>query len=138
MSATGQVPSRGRRHTIATKTQAIRYAEAGWTDAWIGRELGVSKATVGTWTKPQREQRAREALQRHHALRSEARGRKPLGYPFARPEFKLARMRALRALPMTCRSIAHVMAFDFGDHWLTERNVRHALETGRYPKEKTA
>lgn len=138
MSATGQVPQRGIRHTITKKQQAIRYSEAGWNDAWIGRQLGVSRTTVGRWVNPTRELRFRAESERTHAQRATERGQRPIGHYLARPEFKFARIQTLRALPMSYAAIAKVMAFDFGDAWLNEDNVRRALEKGRYPKEKTA
>lgn len=134
MSATGQVPKRGNRHTIATKQQAIRYKEAGWTDEWIADQLGVAKTTVGNWVKPHREQANRETQARVHVQRATIRGAKPMGHYLARAEYKLARMRALHEQAgMTCGAIARVMRFDFGDP-LTDDQVRYALAVGRYPR----
>lgn len=134
MSTTGQVPQRGVRHTIATKNQALRYKEAGWTDEWIAEQLGVGKTTVGNWVKPHRARKNQEAVERSHARRATTRGARPLGHFLARPEFKLARMRALRdEAGVTYTGIAKVMWFDFGDP-LTQSQVRHAIASGRYPK----
>jgi hypothetical protein len=132
MSATGQVPQRGIRHTITTKQQAVRWSQAGWTDAWIG----VSRTTVGRWVKPSREAKFREDSERTHAQRAAERGKRPLGHYLARAEYKFARMQALHGAGLSCNAIAKVMRFDFGDRWLTEHKVRHALASGRYPKER--
>lgn len=138
MTASTAVPTRGRRHPMSVVTEARRLHAAGWNDVQIVNLLAregvtVTKATVGRWVKPKREQTWRAECERFGAVRAAERGGKPLGRRDARPEYKLARMQALRELGVSFNSIAKVMGFDFGDE-LTEDQVRHALDLGRYPK----
>lgn len=134
------VPARGRRHPMTVVTQARKYAADGWKTADIVRffaedGITVGKDAVARWTNPQVEESARQRiLKRNRRYASERSGR--LGRPdLTTPEFKFARMRALRdEAGMTCGGIAKVMRFDFGDP-LTDRQVRHALNvSGHYPE----
>ncbi len=143
MSAT-QIPARGRRHPMTVVTQARRYAEAGWKPMEIVRFLAddgivVSLRSVIRWTNPdvvRADLRHSIARRRRDATRRS--GRLAMHITNPTPEFKLTRMRALRELPVSYTAIAKVMAFDFGDTWLTDDKVRYALEIGHYPKERAA
>jgi transposase len=125
------MPQRGRRHSIVTVNEARRYAEAGWSVAWIARRLGVAKGTVARWVDEDRHARWMEDSDRWHAVRAAKSGAMGMGRK-QRPEFKFARMEALKAEGLSCAAIAKVMNFDFGDG-LSRHQVEYALVMGRYP-----
>lgn len=138
MSATGQVPQRGVRHPITVVMRARALHEAEWQPAAIARILAtetgtpVSRATVGRWVKPVLAERHRVLREQGNRARAAGRsGRLADHIHGATPEFKLARVRALRARRVTIASIARVMSFDFEP--VSEAQIRRALETGRYP-----
>jgi hypothetical protein len=142
VAATGSVPARGRRHPITAVTEARRLANGGWNDVEISELLlrngfvrePVSKVTVGRWVRAQRAQRWREDIERTSAARAAEAGARALGRRDVRPEFKLARMRALREhVGLKDAQIARLMRHDFGDE-ITRDMVAHALATGRYPR----
>lgn len=122
--------------------RAREHREAGWSLRricdFIEREVGrrPSPSTVQAWVNPRAHQRKIQADQERHrafsALGSAAGGR--LGSPRHTPEFKFARMLALRDLDgMSCQAIASAMHYDFGDE-LTADQVRWALSQGRIPR----
>lgn len=138
MSATS-VPTRGRRHSIAAVTRARALYEAGWTQVDIRRLLirerlvdDVAPTTVTRWVNAEAQQTWEANIRDARAARAKRRGERPMGYPHARPEFKLARVRALRAAGMKMSDIAIVMSHDFEP--VTEAQIRHALRIGRWPK----
>lgn len=137
------VSPHARRHPMSVVTQARRHGKAGWSPRKITKFLAedgitVSERTVARWVDP--------ALQERDRLRDEQRARRAAAQRSGRlathitnptVEFKFARMRSLSELPLSHAAIAKVMAFDFGDFWLDKQNVRYALESGRYPQEKS-
>lgn len=141
MTAIGTVPSRGNRHPISAVMEARRLSAAGWGDAEIARTLlqdgfvrsPVARATIGRWVRASREQSWRADAQANAASRAAQRGARGIGRWSARPEFKMARVRALHGEGLSVNAIATVMRFDFGDR-LTEHQVRYALRMGRYPR----
>lgn len=131
------IPARGRRHPIGVVLEARRLREGEWSPDEIARLFSqrgvlVSARSVRRWTDPAVERADRLSDLRQSRAKAAARSGR-LGRSDATPEFRLARMRALRGLGMSCGSIATVMNFDFGSG-LSEHQVRWALETGRYPK----
>jgi hypothetical protein len=139
MAATGSVPARARRHPMTVVTRARQLVAAGWTAEGAARLLAregvtVDARSVRRWTD-RRVQAAME-LAEHDRTARKARqaGAGPMGPRHATPEYKLARMRALRERAgLKDAQIARVMTFDFGDV-LSREMVRDALEHGRYPR----
>lgn len=138
MSASGSVPTRGRRHPIWAVTRARELSAAGWKDVDIVRLLHqengitVSKATVGRWVRESRAASHQAAVDRWASIKASRRTGK-LGAPHARPESKLVRMRVLREAGLSHEAVAKVMRVDFGDE-LTRAQVENALKVGRYPE----
>jgi hypothetical protein len=139
VAATGSVPARGRRHPITVVTRARELARGGWGPEEIVRLLArdgvtVDARSVRRWTDA-KVQRAYERHERERqARRAKAAGTGPMGPRHATPEYKLARMRALREhVSLKDAQIARLMRHDFGDE-ITRDMVSHALEMGRYPR----
>jgi len=127
-------------YPASTVREARELAAAGWKPMEIVRILarrGVdplpSAGAVKWWLRGTLDIEAQmEAQRRHKARRSAERsGGRMLGGRPRTPEFKLARARALRAEGLSLRAVATVMSFDFEP--VSERQVRHALEAGRWP-----
>lgn len=143
MSATGQVPARGRRHPMTVVTEARRlHNEGGWNPTEIVDLLARQGITVGRdavmrWTDPRVAEAARLRSEERNRMHSASKSGR-IGHPSSSPAFKLARMRALREdAGLGYNAIAKVMRFDFGDD-LSRGQVEYALETGRYPRERSA
>src|SRR5687767_9253809 len=111
---------------------AQRMHAGGWPIDSIRMYLarrGVTRGwrTVKRWADPEYAAADREETRARERLRwATARGAR-LGRRDQTPEFKLARIRALRARGASLDSIAVVMAFDYGDEHLTGDKVRWAL-----------
>lgn len=127
-------------YPISAIERARIHRAAGWSlrriAEFVEEEVGRRPAvgTVQRWTDEEaaRAHQARGLARhrRHSAAGAGGGGR--LGNPRATPEFKLARMAAMRERDLSLRSIAEMMALDFGDE-LSEHQVRYAFLTGRYP-----
>jgi hypothetical protein len=134
VAATGSVPARGRRHPITVVTRARELARGGWGPEEIVRLLArdgvtVDARSVRRWT----DAKVQRAYERHERER-QARRAKAAGTRHATPEYKLARMRALREhVSLKDAQIARLMRHDFGDE-ISRDMVAHALATGRYPQ----
>lgn len=135
---------RSRRYDtrIVARVQELR--AAGWSydkvQDFVEREFGVRPArdTVMKWADPVYAERRRRNGARHERNRLNARltGRMP-GWSKLTPDFRLIRARALReGLGLEFDVVAAVMSFDF-DPPVTGRQVRHALDTGKWPKTMT-
>lgn len=107
--------------TIVKRARVLR--EAGWSlrriSALIERETGrrPSINTVAYWTDADYEARKlAKNLRRHRAASGRGAGAGArLGCHRHTPEFRLARVAALRAFGVDVRSVALVMAFDYGE-----------------------
>jgi hypothetical protein len=137
MSATGQRGATGRRHPMTVVAEARRMADGGWTpteirDHLVRRGVQVTSTTIARWTNAKAAKRqAAQRTQHNRAVSAGRSGR--LGNSRATPEFKLARMRALREqTAMRDAQIARLMAFDFGDV-MSRDAVNAALANNRYP-----
>jgi transposase len=141
LTATGQVPTRGRRHPMTVITAARRLAEADWRPFEIveilQREYGVTveRNTVARWIDPAKQQAAdQRARQRRRREAAEKDGRIARHITrCATGEFKFARMRALRDRGLSPAAIATVIEFDFGDP-INRWQVEYAFRSGRYPR----
>jgi hypothetical protein len=139
VAATGSVPARGRRHPITVVTRARELAAGGWGAEEIVRLLArdgvtVDARSVRRWT----DAKVRREYERHErerqARRARTAGTGPMGPRHATPEYKLARMRALReSAGLKDAQIARVMAHDFGDE-ISREMVARALADGVYPR----
>lgn len=132
-----RVPSRGRRHPMTVVTTAREMHDAGWGDAEIqryfaARGIDVSLTAIGRWCNPAQAARQLANQKRWNAILASRRS-VSIGPKHARPEFKFARLCALRAAGLSVTAAAAVMRLDFGDD-LTPGQVRHAEMVGRYPK----
>lgn len=131
----GLVPQRGVRHPITAVVEARRLSAGGWSNAEIGRRLGVSQDTVGRWVDPERAERKRRQQQAGNRRQSARRGANPLGSREAAPEFKFGRVVALRDLGLSWEAIAKLMRHDFGDD-ISGRQLEYAATTGQYPRRR--
>lgn len=128
-------------HSSATIAEAQRMAAAGWTAYAIAqvfaRRDGPSpdERTVRTWIdeKYAEKRRAKQA-QRYRVLKAKrSRGRLGAGPPRS-PEFRMERMRSLRALGIAFDDIAKAMTFDFPREPVSGDQVRYALRNDSIPK----
>jgi hypothetical protein len=104
---------------------------------FIGQQYGTqpSTNTISVWTNK------KAAKTRHKYNRSRQRNRAAgggitgarLGRKEHSSEFRMARMRALRAAGLKDPQVARVMQFDYGDP-MTAHMVFHAFVTGVYPR----
>lgn len=110
--------------------------EGGWSlrgiQQLLKEETGFAPTdhTILYWTDPDFRRRDLARRRRRRSPRTVP-GR--LGSPLASEDQKLERMQALRQHNLSFRSIAEVMALDFGDQ-ISEEQVRYALTNGRYPR----
>lgn len=139
MAATGSVPARGRRHPITVVTRARELVAAGWSPeeavGLLARDgVTVDPRSVRRWTDVKVRRGFEDRDRERQAQRAAAAGGRPMGPHHATPEFKLARMKALREeVQLKDAQIARAMRHDFGDE-ISREMVAHALETGRYPR----
>lgn len=115
-----RVEARGRRYSTSVSEQARELAEGGWDLSGIVRVLHrrgypVGQRAVERWISADRADRQREhdlaSKRRRDARRS---GGRFLGRERS-PEFKLARIHALRELGLGATSVAKAMRLDFPD-----------------------
>jgi hypothetical protein len=129
-------------YPVSLVMEVRRYRQSGWTIArlldFIEEEHGVRphQSTVSRWLDPI--QATREA--HNSSVRSARRRAATTGGRHVRagrtPEFKLARMQALRERGLTVAGIAIVMSLDYEP--ITEQQVLYALDVGKFPKALTA
>lgn len=122
------------QHTSATRAEAIRLRDAGFTVRQVAEILArrgtkVTPSTIAYWSSPtalaQRRRYDREQKAIKNARRAEFR------WP-GRPRTEawlLGRMRVLDQAGLSAAAVAKVMSVDH-DVALTEDQVRYALQTG--------
>lgn len=123
---------------VVNKARTLR--AGGWSlrrvAMWVAEETGrkPSSSTVLRWTDPKnaahKARHDRDRRRAYSARGAAAGGR--LGSAHHTPEFRLARMRALRARRLSIRVIADLMTFDYGKP-ISPAQVKSALTAGRYP-----
>lgn len=100
-------------------------------------DVVVHRSSVRRWATRRGERAAAADNLRRAAVKARKNGARGIGNPRSGPEFKLARMRALRDVArLKDEQIARVMEFDYDDP-ITCDMVRYALKTGRYPRSLT-
>jgi hypothetical protein len=126
-----------RGHDSATRREAIRLRESGWTLRGIvqvlaSRGIHVHESTVLYWTSEtaseRRRQHDRERMAQLNAARATFR------WP-GRPKTEawlLGRMRVLERAGLSMTAIAKVVSIDHGLE-LSEHQVRYALSINRLP-----
>lgn len=120
-------------------TRARELVAAGWSAERTAELLGeegvpVGINTVRRWTDQKTRLADQERDRARAARKARAAGAGPMGPRHATPEFKLARMRALRETArLKDAQIARVMALDFGDV-MSDDTVSYALARGEYPR----
>lgn len=126
-----------RGHDSATRREAVRLRESGWTLSGIvqvlaRRGIHVHESTILYWTSEaaseRRRQHDRDRMARINAARASFR------WP-GRPKTEvwlLARMRVLERAGLSMAAIAKVVSIDHGLE-LTEHQVRYALSIDRLP-----
>lgn len=139
---TATATAHARRHPMTVITRARELTEAGYSAARVVRTLEadgviVSRSSVNRWTTARGARKWQQANKRRAAAQATKNGSTGMGDPRSRPEFKLARIRALSEIAcLKDAQIARVMAFDFNEP-ITRAMVRYALRTGRYPRTLT-
>src|SRR4051812_36271863 len=98
------VPARAKRHPMPVITEARRLAEGGWSPREVVRLLEqrgivVSERSVARWADETIAERDRRECLARSRRKAATRDGRLAGFLSGRatPEFKLARMRALRA-----------------------------------------
>jgi hypothetical protein len=136
------VPTSGRGYPVNLVTSVRRYADAGWSIAqlldFIEREHGFRphQSTISRWLDPaQRARDARTNERRAARRRAEETGGRHLRAGQT-PEFKIARVQALRRGRLSFDAIAVVMSLDY--EAINGEQIRHALAVGHYPKSISA
>lgn len=127
---------------MAVVRRAQELVGAGWSytearDILVREGVSVDARSIARWT----DQRAADASARSDeattARRAAVNGSTGVGTGRERPEYKLARMRALREQAgLKDAQIARLMTFDYGEP-MTREMVQLALENGRYPRSLT-
>lgn len=127
-------------HSTSTVVEARRLHEAGWSIYAVAkllrrRGISVDETTIAEWVDPKLAERRRDEQARRFRALSARRSRGRLGAgPPRSGEFRLERMKSLRALGVSYSDIAKTMSFDFPDEPITEDKVRHALRTDTIPR----
>jgi hypothetical protein len=126
-----------RGHDSATRREAIRLRESGWTLRGIvqvlaRRGIQVHESTVLYWTSEVASERRRQHDRERMAQVNAARA--TFQWP-GRPKTEawlLGRMRVLERAGLSMAAIAKVVSIDHG-LGLSEHQVRYALEMNRLP-----
>ncbi|HUR84200.1 MAG TPA: hypothetical protein VMY78_02545 [Solirubrobacteraceae bacterium] len=126
------------RHKASTRARVIELYKAGWMPAEIQRVLArediavPSRNTIWVWTHPrQAGQQAKRDLEKTRRWRTE---RASFAWPGVRgPEWKRARMLAMRRSGMSYVDIARVMTLDFPKTPTSEGQVRHTIRGSETP-----
>lgn len=127
-----------RSYPVSTMQRAITLHASGWSystiPAVLDREgLGrPSPFTVRLWVDPVRREKSAAASRRRNAARSAARSE--FRFPAGRSvEWRLGRMRVLRAAGLSYTAITKVMNVDFPDAPLSVEQVEGAIRDDRMP-----
>jgi intein-encoded DNA endonuclease-like protein len=127
--------SRNVSYPVPIMQRARTLREAGFTlrevAARVARETGhtPSDMTVLRWTDQAWDEQEKASARARTAKRAGGR----MVARSQSPEYKMARVAALRERGLSYNAIAQVMELDFGDRMRTS-TVRDALEANTYPK----
>lgn len=126
-------------HSSATIAEAQRLAAGGWSIYAIAklfrrRGIPINETTIAEWVDPARAERRRaEQAQRYRTLNARRTGGRLGAGPPRSPEFRLERMKSLKAAGVPAPSIAKVMNFDFPGERISADAVLRALRDDEPP-----